>query len=109
MGNSSASPNLHGVSPYRSGKGCRMRNYFVTFGGSADNKPAPAAIDIRPQGFELSEALAHACRLLSEKKEHVTIQDGTGKSISGDYLVACCRGDKLLSPDLRAVPAPKVR
>jgi hypothetical protein len=40
---------------------------------------------------------------LSEQQEHVTIQDGTGKSISGDDLAARCRGEKTLSPDLRAI------
>lgn len=82
-----------------------MPNYFVTFGGfDANGKPTPAAIDVgSPKSFQLSEALAHACRLLSEGKQHVAIGDGMGKSISGDDLVACCRGDKTLSPDLRVI------
>lgn len=81
-----------------------MPNYFVTFGGYANGKPAPAAINIgSPRPFELSEALAYSCQLLREQKEYVTIRDGMGNSISGDDLIACCRGEKTLSPDLRAI------
>ena len=32
--------------------------------------------------------------------QDVAIQDGTGKSVSGDLLMACCRGEKELTPDL---------
>jgi len=33
----------------------------------------------------------------------VAIQDGSGKSIRGAELAACCRGEKTLTPDLRAI------
>jgi hypothetical protein len=76
--------------------------YLVTFGAAAKN--APAAID-EPAGkpFELADALAHACRLIDEQVPNVAIIDGNGRSISGDDLIACCRGDKEITPDLRAV------
>ena len=54
-------------------------------------------------GFDLQQALAHACRLLSEGESGVAIQDGTGRSISGDDLLACCKGEKTLTPDLAAI------
>jgi hypothetical protein len=64
-----------------------------------------AALDLssNPKGFDLQGALAHACQLLSEGKPNVAIQDGNGHSLSGDDLVACCNGDKTISPDLRAI------
>jgi hypothetical protein len=79
--------------------------YYVTFGGfDQRGKPAPVAIDQRsPEPFGLSDALAHACRLLSEGKPDVSIQDASGNSIDGDELAACCRGDRTLTAELRAV------
>ena len=79
--------------------------YYVTFGGFDQfGKPAPVAIDQgSPEPFELSGALAHACKLLSEGKPDVSIQGDSGNSIGGDELAACCRGDKTLTADLQAV------
>jgi hypothetical protein len=64
-----------------------------------------AAIDSGRGGdFTLEQALAHACRMLSEGGWlNVAIRDGIGRSISGADLVACCKGEKTLTPDLRAV------
>lgn len=63
----------------------------------------PAALDLgNPKGFDMQGALAHARQLLSEGEPNVAIQDGNGHRISGDDLVACCNGDKTMSPDLRA-------
>ena len=79
--------------------------YYVMFGGFDERgKPAPAAIDEgSPQPFELSGALAHACKLLSEGKPDVCIRDDFGNSISGDELASCCRCDMTLNADLRAI------
>jgi hypothetical protein len=72
--------------------------YTVTHG------TIPAGIDSGqgPRGFTLEEALAHACGLLAQRYINVAIQDGKGRSISGDALVACCMGVKKLTADLRA-------
>jgi hypothetical protein len=65
---------------------------------------APAAIDVGHRGgFDLNQALAHACQLLSEGAPNVAILDGTGRSISGDDLLACCKGEKTLTPDPQAI------
>jgi len=63
-----------------------------------------AAIDSgSPRDFTLEQALAHACQMLSEGRWlNVAIQDGKGRSISGADLVACCKREKTLTPDLRA-------
>jgi hypothetical protein len=62
-----------------------------------------AAIDVGPgAGLTLEQALAHACRMISEGRPNVTIQDGKGRSISGAELVACCKSEKTLTADLRA-------
>jgi len=72
--------------------------YIVTHGG------IPAAIDSGPgAGFSLEQALAHACRMLSEGRPDVAIQDGRGLNITGPNLVACCKGEKKLTADLRAI------
>ncbi|MGE5271171.1 MAG: hypothetical protein ACM3JG_16035 [Thiohalocapsa sp.] len=74
--------------------------YTVTF---TDPHPGPAGIDIGAgKGFDLDAALAHACHLMSQGYPDVAIQSG-GKSIRGQELAACCRGEKTLTPDLRAV------
>ena len=52
--------------------------YIVTHG------TIPTAIDSGPGlSIDLQQALAHACRMLSEARPNVAIQDGHGRSISG--------------------------
>ena len=82
-----------------------MMYYYVTFEGFDEHgKPAPAAIDQGSrQPFKLLDALAHACRLLSEGKTDVAIQGGDGRSIGGEELAACCRGEKTLTENLQVV------
>jgi hypothetical protein len=80
--------------------------YTVTFGRFDEHGKAMAGIIDQP--FELSDALNHACRLLSEGEQDVAIQDGSGRSIQGDELIACCQGEKTLTPDLRAIPKPDI-
>jgi hypothetical protein len=77
-------------------------SYIVTHG--AAERHAPAGIDISPRssGFTLEQALARACQLLAEGMQNVVITDGAGHEISGADLAACCRGEKTLTPDLRA-------
>lgn len=68
---------------------------------AAANVPkSPAGIDC---DLSLEEALALAGRLIAEDRQDVFIADGNGKQISGEELAACCRGEKTLTPDLRAV------
>jgi hypothetical protein len=80
--------------------------YFVTFDEfDAKGKPLAAAIDEgSPRSFELGDAIVHAARLLDEKRQNVAIHDDANNSISGDDLAACCRGDKEITADLRAIP-----
>lgn len=80
-----------------------MPRYFVTFGGfDSTGRPAPVAIDTPMHTITLSDALAHACWLVSQGREYVAVRDDAGNSISGDDLAGCCKGTKLLSHDLRA-------
>jgi hypothetical protein len=74
--------------------------YFVTF----DDPSRTGAIDEGlSRSFELADALAHACRLLDENKQNVTIRDDLNNSISGDDLLACCEGDKEITRELKAI------
>lgn len=73
--------------------------YSVTFEASG-----AAALDLgKPRDFDLQEALKHAHKLFWDGKSGVAIQDGKGNCISGADLIACCRGEKILTPDLRAI------
>jgi hypothetical protein len=73
--------------------------YLVTH--AAANVPkSPIGIDA---DLDLKTALALACQLISQGRSEVTITDGSGKQISGEELAACCRGEKTLTADLRAV------
>jgi hypothetical protein len=75
--------------------------YFVTFDEfDANGRPLAAGID---PGMPFSDACAHAYRLLDEGRHNVTIRNDAGKSISGDELAACYRGDKKMTADLQAV------
>jgi hypothetical protein len=60
----------------------------------------PAGLDV---DLSLQDALALAGRLIVEGRQDVFIADGNGKQIGGEDLAACCRGEKTLTPDLRAV------
>ena len=53
--------------------------------------------------YGLESALALACRWLSEGRPNVAIGRATGGTISGEELAACCRGQKVLTADLRPV------
>lgn len=63
-----------------------------------------------PKGFggldfdlSLDQALALAGRHIVEKRQDVMIQDENGRQITGEDLAACCRGEKELTADLKAV------
>jgi hypothetical protein len=68
--------------------------YIVTFG----NRPTAIGSLVDLQG-----ALADACDQIARGEMDVAIQDGSGKSIRGEDLAACCRGEKTLTSDLRAI------
>ena len=74
-----------------------LKSYTVTFRGSPTERLSPYARD-EVRGLE--SALTHALDLIRAGHQDVAIQDGTGKSVSGDLLIACCRGEKELTPDL---------
>ncbi len=81
--------------------------YYVTHGKfSSTGQPTPMAIDQGPpeKPFSLSRALEQACYVISEGKSNVTIKDSDGHKICGDDLMACCRNEKKLTSDLRAIP-----
>jgi hypothetical protein len=73
------------------------KSYTVTFRGSPTERLSPHALD---EVKGLDNALTHALNLIRAGHQDVAIQDGTGKSVSGDLLMACCRGEKELTPDL---------
>ena len=74
-----------------------LKSYTVTFRGSPTERLSPHALD---EVRGLDNALTHALNLIRAGHQDVAIQDGTGKSVSGDLLMACCRGEKELTPDL---------
>src|SRR5881392_3746039 len=74
-----------------------LKSYTVTFRGSPTERLSPHLLD---EVKGLDNALTHALNLIRAGHQDVAIQDGTGKSVSGDLLMACCRGDKELTPDL---------
>ena len=74
-----------------------LKSYTVTFRASPTERLSPQAFD---EVKGLDNALTHALNLIRAGHQDVAIQDGTGKSVSGDLLMACCRGDKELTPDL---------
>ena len=77
-----------------------MMPYTVTHGGTINNeRPGPVGLDI---DLNLDQALQMACSLLSQGQANVSILDGRGNEISGVDLIACCKGEKTLKPDLRA-------
>ncbi len=74
-------------------------NYIVTH-----EEDDEVALDLGDgaKAFDLNSALEFARRLIDEGKSNVTIDDGNGNRITGDDLIACCDGDKKLTPDLKA-------
>jgi len=74
--------------------------YTVTHGGTIGGvRPGPVGLD---PGLNLEQACEMARSLLAEGKPNITITDGKGHEISGPDLIACCKGEKTLTPDLRA-------
>jgi hypothetical protein len=53
--------------------------------------------------FTLKSAVHEAWRLISAGEIDVTIHDGIGNRIAGEALAACCRGEKRLTIDLKAI------
>jgi hypothetical protein len=76
-----------------------MRSYIVTHRISSD----PVSQYALDEVGDLGAALTHATELLSLGHLGVAIQDGEGKEIFGYDLAACCRGEKKLTSDLRAI------
>jgi hypothetical protein len=76
-----------------------MRSYIVMHRLSGD-PVSPFALD---EVGDLKAALLHANKLLSSGHLGVAIQDGEGREIFGYDLAACCRGEKKLTSDLRAI------
>jgi hypothetical protein len=68
--------------------------YRVTF----RNRPVAAGPSIN-----LKAALHEAWLRISAGEIDVAVQDDIGHSIRGEELAACCRGEKRLTIDLRAV------
>jgi hypothetical protein len=76
-------------------------HYFVTYTGTSDAQTGIAS----HRAPNLEAALKLACQFLKERRPDVTIEDGNGNSISSADLAACCRGEKKLIADLRAINA----
>ena len=74
-----------------------LTSYTVTFRKLPTERLSPHGLD---EVKGLDNALTHAVNLIRAGHQDVAIQDGTGKSVSGDLLMACCRGEKELTPDL---------
>jgi hypothetical protein len=73
--------------------------YFVSYAMAGVPK-GPVAID---DYLSLEEALSLAGQLIAEGSQDVFIGDGNGNQIGGDELATCCRNEKKLTSDLRAV------
>jgi hypothetical protein len=74
-----------------------LKSYTVTFRRSPTERLSPQGLD---EIKGLDNALTHAINLFRAGHQEIAIQDGTGKSLSGDLLMACFRGEKELTPDL---------
>jgi hypothetical protein len=72
--------------------------YIVTYQMSD-----PEIVLARDEAGDLESALERARRLLLWGHHGVAIQDTALHQIAGYDLAACCRGDKTLTADLRAV------
>ena len=80
--------------------------YIVTRGKlGPDDTVAPLVIEESDAVSQLTleEALNEVRLLLSEGKMNVAIEDLDGNAISGDELAACCRCEKMLTSDLKAI------
>jgi hypothetical protein len=75
----------------------KLKSYTVTLEDRRLKRISPYALD---EVKGLDNALTHALNLIQAGHQDVAIQDGTRKSVSGDLLMACCRGEKELTPDL---------
>jgi hypothetical protein len=74
-------------------------SYTVSRGGTiGGQRPGPVALTV---DLNLEQALHRARSVLAEGQPNVSIIDGKGNQISGDDLVACCKNEKTLTPDLR--------
>jgi hypothetical protein len=73
--------------------------YVVSYAMAGVPK-GPVAID---DNLSLEEALSLAGELIAEGSRDVFIGDRDDNQIGGEELTACCRGEKKLMPDLRAV------
>ena len=62
-----------------------LTSYTVTFRASPTERLSPHALD---EVKGLDNALTHALNLIRAGHQDVAIQDGTGKSVSGDLLMA---------------------
>jgi hypothetical protein len=74
-------------------------NYSVTFNESKAELRDPDKV----KRLELADAVTHAFQLIDQDQANVTIHDGNGNSIFGSDLLACWRGEKEITPDLKAV------
>jgi hypothetical protein len=75
------------------------RTYFVSYAMAGVPK-GPIAIDDK---LSLEEALSLAGEFIAQGDQDVSIGDANGNQIGGEELAACCRGERKLTPDLRAV------
>lgn len=71
-----------------------------------DNCPTSSVAKIRwhigKKVLHVHEALGEARHMVQRGMTNVLIQDNAGHSIDGNDLLACVKGEKVLSDDLRA-------
>jgi hypothetical protein len=73
--------------------------YFVTFGEPGAKVPSSE----ENGAVALVVAITRAYQLIDDGKIDVAISDDKGHSISGEDLLACWRGDKAITADLKAL------
>jgi hypothetical protein len=73
--------------------------YYVTF----VEPGAEALRSERPRAVELMVAITRAYQLIDDGKLDVAISDNKGHSIAGEDLLACWRGEKAITADLKAL------
>jgi hypothetical protein len=74
-----------------------MMAYTIT--GQAESERVGA---LSQGAQDVPEALRKARQMLQTGLVNVTIRDGLGNEIAGNDLVACCKGTKSLTRDLKA-------